>query len=312
MIEYPKRGPYFAHKTFRLMHKSMVAAELGRDVLCLLAVILHTEDAARYRGPVSFFNSQLIETLGFKKWEQFDATRKKAIDAGWLQYEGCGKRSAGRYFVTIPDGYGQVDDNLMEECISPEKGYKQGYDDGYKAGYDQGIKRGTIQGQSGGQSGDKQGEPPTLPLDPSPKTNTKPPKSPKGDSGKVPSDLAGVVFPKEIDNPLMREAVRKWVIYRKERKPAVTMVGLEQMLAMLARLPADVAIASIYRTIAKNWQGIQTCPPEDLALFTPKEVAQAKHEAEERRKNDLLAQVRRQREIESRAMEAQNAPTTRT
>ena len=307
MIEYPKRGPYFAHKTFRLMHKSMVAAELGRDVLCLLAVILHTEDAARYRGPVSFFNSQLIETLGFKKWEQFDATRKKAIDAGWLQYEGCGKRSAGRYFVTIPDGYGQVDDNLMEECISPEKGYKQGYDDGYKAGYDQGIKRGTIQGQSGGQSGDKQGEPSTL--DPPPNTKNTPPKPP---NGQVSLDLSGVEFPKEIDTPWMREAVREWVAFRKERTPAVKMIELKQTLAMLARLPADVAIASIYRTIAKNWQGMQTCPPEELALFTPKEVAQAKHEAEERRKNDLLAQVRRQREIESRAMEAQNAPTTRT
>ncbi len=144
------------------------------------------------------------------------------------------------------------------------------------------------------------------------KINTKPPKSPKGDSGKVPSDLSGVVFPKELDNPLMREAVRKWVIYRKERKPAVTLVGLEQTLAMLARMPADVAIASIYRTIAKNWQGMQTCPPEELALFTPKEVAQAKHDAEERRKADLLAQARRQREIESRAMEARNAPATRT
>jgi hypothetical protein len=102
----------------------------------------------------------------------------------------------------------------------------------------------------------------------------------------------------------MREAVRKWVIYRKERKPAVTLVGLEQTLAMLARMPADVAIASIYRTIAKNWQGMQSCPPEELALFTPKEVAQAKHDAEEKRKADLLAQARRQRDVETRAMEA--------
>jgi len=144
------------------------------------------------------------------------------------------------------------------------------------------------------------------------KEKEKPPKSPKGDTGKVPTDLSGVVFPKELDNPLMREAVRKWVIYRKERKPAVTLVGLEQTLGMLSRLPADVAIASIYRTIAKNWQGMQTCPPEELALFTPKEVAQAKHDAEERRKADLLAQARRQREIESRAMGARNAPATRT
>lgn len=160
MMEYPKKGQYYAHKTFRLMHKAMVAAELGRDVFCLLAVILHTEDAARYRGPVSYFNSQLMETLGFRKWETFDAARKRAIEAGWLQYEGCGKRTAGRYFVTIPEGYEQIEDGLMEECTYPENGYKQGYD----AGIIEGIKR----GQSGVQSGDDWGEPPILSPNPIP------------------------------------------------------------------------------------------------------------------------------------------------
>lgn len=140
----------------------------------------------------------------------------------------------------------------------------------------------------------------------------KPPKSPKGESGKVPLDLTGVAFPKEIDTPWMREAIRKWVAFRRERKPAVTMIGLEQTLGMLSRMPADVAIASIYRTIAKNWQGIQTCPPEELALFTPKEIAQAKHDAEERRKQELLDYARRQRDNDSLATEARNAPATRT
>ena len=146
MIEYPKKGSHYAHKTFRLMHKAMVAADYGRDVFCLLAIILHTEDAARYRGPVSYYNTQLMETLGFKKWEQFAAVRKKAIESGWLQYEGCGKRTPGRYFVTIPEGFEQVDDGLMEECIAPENGYKHGYDQGKvgdKLGYKLGANRGT-------------------------------------------------------------------------------------------------------------------------------------------------------------------------
>lgn len=148
MIDYPQKGSHYAHKTFRLMHKAMVAAEYGRDVMCLLAVILHTEDAARYRGPVSFFNTQLMETLGFKKWDQFDAVRAKAIASGWLQYEGCGKRTPGRYFVTIPEGFGQVDDGLMEECIPPKNGYNDGYKDGYKHGYDEGVNVGITRGQT--------------------------------------------------------------------------------------------------------------------------------------------------------------------
>lgn len=148
MIDYPQKGSHYAHKTFRLMHKAMVAAEYGRDVMCLLAVILHTEDAARYRGPVSFFNTQLMETLGFKKWDQFDAVRTKAVESGWLQYEGCGKRTPGKYFVTIPEGFEQVDDGLMEECISPKNGYNDGYNDGYKQGYDEGVKVGINRGQT--------------------------------------------------------------------------------------------------------------------------------------------------------------------
>ena len=152
MIDYPQKGSHYAHKTFRLMHKAMVAAEYGRDVMCLLAVILHTEDAARYRGPVSFFNTQLMETLGFKKWDQFDTVRAKAIESGWLQYEGCGKRTPGKYFVTIPEGFEQVDDGLMEECISPKNGYNDGYNDGYKHGYDEGVKVGITRGQTGVQT----------------------------------------------------------------------------------------------------------------------------------------------------------------
>jgi hypothetical protein len=268
MLDYPKRGPYFAHKTFRLMHKSMIAAELGRDVLCLLAVILHTEDAARYRGPVSYFNSQLIETLGFKKWEQFDAARKKAIEAGWLQYEGCGKRSAGRYFVTIPAGYEQIDDGLMEECISPENGYKQGYDAGYKAGYDEGIKRGTIQGQCGVRSGDKQGEPPislSLPLNPTPNPKEEPPLSPKGER----FDATKIELPEKLRTEHHRQAWEDFVKHRSAIKKPIKETSVSGMLSMLERMPPDVAYASLVRTTANQWQGIRECPRDEMHLFRP-------------------------------------------
>ncbi len=161
MSAYPSRSPFFAHKFVRLLHKSAVAAEIGRDALSLLVVIVHTEDAMRYRGPAKFWNSQLVETLGFKKWEQFDAVRKKAVAAGWLQYECNGKRSAGEYFVMIPSGYEAIDDTPIEES-SPKSGYDQGYKDGYRDGQ-LNVNTSGIGIQSGVRTGDEvgyeQGEP---------------------------------------------------------------------------------------------------------------------------------------------------------
>lgn len=136
------------------MHKTCAAAEMGRDAFCLVTVVLHTEDAARYSGPVRFWNSQLMETLGFTKWDQFAKARNKAIEAGWLAYENEGNRSAGRYHVTIPDGIEDVSDDPIEDPLSPDLGYKLGYKDGYKQGVIEGIKR----GQSGVQTGDNVGE----------------------------------------------------------------------------------------------------------------------------------------------------------
>ncbi len=256
MIDYPKKGTHYAHRTFRLMHKAMVAAELGRDVFCLLAVILHTEDAARYRGPVSYFNTQLMETLGFRKWETFAAARQKAIDAGWLQYEGCGKRTAGRYFITIPEGYEQVDDGLMEECIPPENGY----DRGYKAGYDRGMIEGIIRGQSGVRSGDEQGEPPTLPLIPNPTPEEKiPPKSPKGErKGKPVYKIDIGDLPPELStDETFIDAWTQFVEHRHEIRKPMTPLSAKQQLRQLEAWGPSRAIAAIEHTIARGWQGIQ-------------------------------------------------------
>ena len=142
-MQYPKRPACFAHKFVRLMHKTALASVIGRDAFALLTIIAHTEDAMRYRGPARFWNSQLIETLGFRKWEQFDAVRQKAIDSGWLHYENNGKAKAGEYFVVIPPGYDAIDDLPIETDSDhteqnmrsyPKNGYKQGDDVGYDQG----------------------------------------------------------------------------------------------------------------------------------------------------------------------------------
>jgi len=262
-ISYPKRDPYFAHKTFRLMHKASVAAEIGRDAFCIVAVVLHTEDAARYRGPVRFYNSQLMETLGFAKWESFAKARLRAIESGWLVYSGDGKRSAGQYFVTVPAGYGDICDSPIEES-SPESyplngydqgykegdkaGYDRGYDQGYKAGYDRGIIGGTIAGQPGIRSGDDVGEL----YNPIPNPNPSP-------ESEVVSSL-----PKELG-----QAVQTWIAYKAEAKKRYKPTGLKSLVARVANVAKtygdSAVIAAFEKAMANGWQGwdhdIEKLPP---------------------------------------------------
>jgi len=199
-MTYTTRDNHFAHKTFRLMHKASVPAEIGRDAFCIVAVILHTEDAARYRGPVSFYNSQLMETLGFSKWETFDKARQKAIDSGWLAYTGFGNRKPGLYYVTIPSQYSVVEDGLMEESYPEDgynKGYKEGYDQGYKDGVTRGITGGTTRESLGVQLGGSSypGPNPTPKPKPISCSEVQAPSEPKQEDLLKPEDCQFPVFP---------------------------------------------------------------------------------------------------------------------
>lgn len=276
-IIYPKRDSHFAHKTFRLMHKASVAAEIGRDAFCIVAVVLHTEDAARYRGPVRFYNSQLMETLGFAKWESFAKARQRAIESGWLSYAGDGKRSAGQYFVTVPDGYGDICDSPIEES-SPESyprngydqgykegdkaGYDRGYDEGYKAGYDRGVIGGTIEGQSGVRSGDDVGDL----YNPIPSPNPEP------------KNKAASVLSERLD-----QSLKNWIAYKAERRQGYKPTGLKSLISRVANVAKshgdDVVISAMERAMASGWQGwdhdIDKLPPKPASkVLTPAELAE--------------------------------------
>ena len=115
MDGYPKRHSHFAHKFVRMMFKQCLANEIGQDAVVLLAFIAHTEDAARYLRPVTFFNEQLAVMSGFKTVKSMDRARTKAIKAGWLHYVPGTKSVAGKYWVLIPDHYVDVDDLPSDE-----------------------------------------------------------------------------------------------------------------------------------------------------------------------------------------------------
>lgn len=112
---YPRRPAYFAQRFIRLMVKTAAAQTIGTDAFALLAVIVTTEDARRYTGPVAYYNEQLMPLLGFGSRKRLVAARDKAIEAGWLFYSQGGKGVAGLYFVNIPKGLEQIPDGASDE-----------------------------------------------------------------------------------------------------------------------------------------------------------------------------------------------------
>lgn len=133
MSQYLKRDSFFAHRFCRILHKGCAAQDIGRDACYFLTVIAHTEDAARYTGPVRYWNSQLMQTMGFTSPKQLNACRSRAIDAGWLHYERQGTRSVGMYWVLIPSQFEAIDDGLIEPIHSPD-GMNSGTNPGTNSG----------------------------------------------------------------------------------------------------------------------------------------------------------------------------------
>jgi len=110
---YPNRGSKcLAHKVTRLLFKSCAVLDIGHHAVLLVIHVAHQEDAARYRGPVRFWNRELQDTLGFNA-NQLNNARKRAVAAGWFHYERAGgkTRSIGRYWVMIPPDCQDLDDS---------------------------------------------------------------------------------------------------------------------------------------------------------------------------------------------------------
>lgn len=116
--DYPQRDSFFSHRFVRLLMKSCAALDMGPTACLLLCYIAHTEDAAKYRGAVRFWNQQLMTVMGFKSPKQLIDARAKAVEAGWLVYERSGNREVGQYWVTVPDHFEGLTDGIIEANCS--------------------------------------------------------------------------------------------------------------------------------------------------------------------------------------------------
>lgn len=160
--KYPQRPKHFSQKVVRRLMKTCAAQDIGQSAALLVIVVVATEDAARYRRPVTFYNEQLLPLIGVKKWDALDKARKSAVDAGWLVYDAPpkGSRKPGRYWATIPPHLDGFDDGPVDEgseIDTREKGNEEEIDtpktdnEEPKAyplnGYGQGEGRGDTQGE---------------------------------------------------------------------------------------------------------------------------------------------------------------------
>jgi hypothetical protein len=105
----------FAIRVVRLLTRAAIATELGPEVCWLLTVLVHTQDARFYAGPVGYWNENLASICGFASVNRLIRTRQKAIDAGWLRYEPGKKGRAGTYAVQIPEELQHIPDGATDE-----------------------------------------------------------------------------------------------------------------------------------------------------------------------------------------------------
>lgn len=117
-MTYPQRDRFFAQRVTRLLAKTCAAQQIGAEAALLVTFIAATEDAKRYRGPVTFYNEQLMPLIGTRRWHTFDAARRRAVEAGWLHYEAppTGTRTKpGTYWATIPADLESLPDTTCDE-----------------------------------------------------------------------------------------------------------------------------------------------------------------------------------------------------
>lgn len=99
---YPPRCQFYAMKFIRAMVDASVANEHGAQVFTLLATLAGKEDSERYRGAVTYWDSQLMPLIGANSQDTLARVRARAAQAGWLHYEPGRKGVIGRYWTIIP------------------------------------------------------------------------------------------------------------------------------------------------------------------------------------------------------------------
>lgn len=199
MTAYPQRSAFFAHKFVRLLTKSCAAQDIGLNAFALLCVVAHQEDAARYCGPVRFWNEQLMSTLSLSP-KALRTAREKAVEFGWLIYDRDHNRATGNYFVVIPERFKSLTDLPIEEQI----GYPIGDAIGAKR-----VQEGTDSVSDSGHISAPIGYPPSIPAP------TPDPVCIDGQKNASPD----ILIAEHMNRPDVLESVGKWISHLRVNAP---------------------------------------------------------------------------------------------
>jgi hypothetical protein len=242
--EYPKRESHFAHKLTRALLRTCAAQDIGSAACHLVIQIAHTEDAAHYRRPVTWWNEQLGSVLGLSHG-QLTRARKRAIDGGWLRYEPGTKGRAGRYWATIPPDFeGLPDAPISEDFLSTSEQESAGKND---------IPVHQCAGNRTESEQETEG-----------KVNRKPKgKRPPFKPNPVPSPIPKkeTFDPSTVDLPFASDRFRQswgdYCCHRQHIKVPLTELAVTRLLNKCRQWGEDVAIASIDATIESGkWTGL--------------------------------------------------------
>lgn len=67
-----------------------------------------------------------------------------------------------------------------------------------------------------------------------------------------------------VDSPGVRSAITDWIVYRKQRKPALTEMTIDRLPRRILKMGADQFVAAVAHTIDQGWQGLRE--PDERAF----------------------------------------------
>lgn len=122
--QYPRLGAkFFANRFLSHMLRAGVALDYGAPAALLLTAVVLTEDKARYRRPVRFWNDNLIAYLGCRE-SRLISIRSKLVGAGWLYYRRGSNSAPGTYWVLVPGGDECLNDDILGDNADTDVGAK--------------------------------------------------------------------------------------------------------------------------------------------------------------------------------------------
>ncbi|QEL14651.1 hypothetical protein [Limnoglobus roseus] len=263
---YPQRPPFFALRVIRLMVKSCVMNTHGAQVFGLIAAVAATEDSAKYKRAVTFYDSQLMPIVGANSRDTLARVREKAVKSGWLHYEPGRRATPGRYWTTIPDDAEAFTDAPVDEnpdeygAVAAATVRQEPRSNPAESAIEtaaQSVRMCRTSLPSPVPNPKEEGATRNGSLDAVENDKTKSTKSTKAKNVKLPkADGSAVPVPAELDTPAFREVWAEWHAHRRGLRKPITAIAANRQFKKLAPLGPTAAAECVAKSITSGWSDV--------------------------------------------------------